>query len=91
MSPKGITRPVPVHDFTLFVVLSFFTSGYSNADRKYSTYIWGTVHEKKEGKKQRKILKSDRPGSNEFECSKYAISNVFTLLKSLITKESLMN
>ena len=46
-----LTRPVPFRDFTLFVVLSLFTGGSPNAERKYSACIGGTGREKREDNK----------------------------------------
>ena len=44
-------RPMPFHDFTLFVVLSPFTAGSSNAGREYSACVGGTLREKREDNK----------------------------------------
>ena len=46
------SRPVPLHDFTLFVVLPLFTGGSPNADRNYFVHVGGT---------NREIMKWDRP------------------------------
>ena len=51
-----LTRPVPFHDFTLFVVLSFH--------RKYSACVGGTGGEKREDNKKHKIIKWDRHDSD---------------------------
>ena len=57
-------RPVPFHDFALFVVLSILMGGSPNAGRIYSLcIIGGTVREKIEANKLRKIIKWDRPVS----------------------------
>ena len=41
------TQACPFHEFTLFVVLSLFTGGSPNADRKYSACVGGTCREKR--------------------------------------------
>ena len=45
---------MPFHDFTLFVVLSLFTAGSTNAGRKYSAHaghVGGTNREKRKDNK----------------------------------------
>ena len=41
-------RPMPFHDFTLFVVHCLFTAVSPNAGRKYSACVGGTDREKSE-------------------------------------------
>ena len=75
-------RPVPFHDFTLFVVLSLFTGGSPSAGRIYSAHVGGTGREKRDDNKYHKIIKWDRPaddmvtvplkgGSNQMTTSLY--------------------
>ena len=49
--PLYDTRPVPFHDFTLFVILSLFTGGSPNEGRKYSPCGGWTGREKREDNK----------------------------------------
>ena len=44
-------RPVPFHDFMLFVGHSLFMGGSPNAGRKYSACVGGTGREKREDNK----------------------------------------
>ena len=45
------TRPVPFHDFMLFVDPSLFTDASPNAGKKYSACFGGTGCEKREDTK----------------------------------------
>ena len=45
---KSLTRPVPFHDFTLFVVLPLFTGGSPNDSRKYSACVGRSNRKKRE-------------------------------------------
>ena len=45
---KVFGRPVPFHDFMLFVVLSLFTGGSLKAGRRYSVHVRRTAREKRE-------------------------------------------
>ena len=44
--PLALSRTMPFHDFTLFVVLSLFTTGSPNADIKYSACVGGIISKK---------------------------------------------
>ena len=81
-SINHVARLALFHDFTLFVVLSFFTGDSSHASRRYSACVGGTVREKRDDNKYHKIIKWDRPaddmvtvplkgGSNQMTTSLY--------------------